>query len=349
LGVAELVPALGLALWGGALADAHDRRRLVQASEAALGVCAAALAVSAATHAGTWPPYVIVAAIAGLDALQRPALDATIPRLVERDEIPAAAALSSMRGTFAMIAGPALGGLLIAGAGLPLTYAFDALSFAVSLALLSRLRAVPPPEAAPANLRRVAEGLRYAASRPDLLGTYATDWIAMVFGMPNALFPALAAAIGGPAVLGMFYAAPAAGALLASATSGWTARVVHHGRAISLAAAFWGVAVACVGLTHGLAPALACLALAGAADMLSGIFRQTMWNQSVPGALRGRLAGIEYLSYATGPSVGNVEAGAVAALFGARVSIVAGGFLCIAGVAAVALGLPALWRYRAER
>jgi len=128
LGVAELAPALVLALVGGALADAYDRRRLVQASEAALGLCAAALAVSAATHAGVWPPYLIVAVIAGLDALQRPALDATLPRLVERDEIPAAAALNSMRGTFAMVAGPALGGVLIAVFGLPLTYAFDALT-----------------------------------------------------------------------------------------------------------------------------------------------------------------------------------------------------------------------------
>jgi len=348
LGAAELIPAVVLALLGGALADAHDRRRLVQASEAALGICSILLALNAFFGFGVWPLYLIVIATSGLDALQRPPLDAVVPRLVEREEIPVAAGLGSFRSTLMMVVGPALGGVLIASFGLTVTYAFDAVTFVVSLALLSRLRAVLPPDPAPADVRRVLEGLRYALQRKDLLGTYLVDWVAMVFGMPSALFPALASAYGGAGVLGIFYAAPAFGAMLASATSAWTTRVQHHGRAIVFAALIWGVAIAAAGVWKGLWVILACLAVAGAADMISGVFRSTIWNQSVPDALRGRLAGIEYISYATGPSIGNVEAGAVAAAFGARISIISGGLLCVVAVVGVAFGLPALWRYRSE-
>jgi MFS family permease len=346
LGAAELVPAIILALLGGGLADAHDRRRLVQLTEAALGLCAVLLALNAYFGWGIWPLYVLAAAMTGLDAMQRPALDSTIPRLVERDEIPTASGLSSLRSTLLMIVGPSLGGIIIAAYGLQITYAFDAVTFGVSLLLLTRLRAVPPTAAEPVDLRRIGEGLRYALGRRDLLGTYLVDWVAMVFGMPNALFPALAATYGGATVLGMFYAAPAVGAAIASATSGWSKKITYHGRAIIFAALIWGVAIAAVGFTHTLFAALAFLAIAGGADLISGIFRQTIWSQSVPDRLRGRVAGIEYISYATGPAVGNVEAGAVATAFSPRISIVSGGVLCVLAVTAVAFALPALWRYQ---
>jgi MFS family permease len=346
LGLAELVPLLALAVLGGALADAHDRRLLVRLTEGGLALCAAALAANAlAPHPALWLLYVAAGAMAGLDALQRPALDSLVPRIVAPEHITPAAALGALRSTLIFVAGPAVAGIVIATLGLGAAYGLDALSFAVSFALLARMRPVPPTDAAPVGLSRIVEGLRYAKSRPDLLGSYAVDWLAMLFGMPSALFPAIASAYGGATVLGFFYAAPAFGAMLVSATSGWTARVSRYGRAIIISAAVWGLAIVAFGLAHSLVVALAMLALAGGADMVSGVFRGTLWNRTVPDALRGRLAAIEFVSYSSGPALGNVEAGVVAALFSARTSVISGGILCIAGVIAAALTFRALWRY----
>jgi MFS family permease len=208
------------------------------------------------------------------------------------------------------------------------------------------MRAVPPPpEAEPPSLERILEGLRYAGSRPELMGTYVVDIVAMFFGMPMALFPAVASHLGGAGVLGLLYAAPAVGSLIATVTSGWAARVHRHGAAVCIAAAIWGVGIVGFGLAPNLALALLGLIVAGGADMLSGIFRGTIWNQTIPDHLRGRLAGIEQVSYSTGPLLGNVESGAVASLAGVRASIISGGVLCVAGVAVAILALPAFWRY----
>ena len=245
---------------------------------------------------------------------------------MSREELPAASALESLRGNVAQIAGPALAGVLIAGAGLAATYAVDVASFVVSLVALARMRAVPPPpDAAPPSLARIAEGWRYARSRQELIGTYAVDINAMLFGFPVALYPAVAQRLGGPEALGLLHAAGPVGALLFTVTSGWTARVTRHGRAVAVSAGAYGVAVALFGLSGSLAPCLVALAAAGAADMASGIFRMTLWNQTIPDAMRGRLAGIEQLSWSIGPTLGDVEAGAVAAVTSVRTSIVSGG------------------------
>jgi MFS family permease len=176
----------------------------------------------------------------------------------------------------------------------------------------------------------VAEGLAYARSRPELLGTYVVDLVAMIFGMPNALFPAIADLFGGPGVLGFLYAAPAFGSFVASATSGWTGRVHRHGLAVLLAAAAWGVAITGFGLAGSLPLALICLVVAGGADAVSGIFRMVIWNRTIPDTLRGRLASIELLSYSTGPMLGDLEAGLVASLVSVRFSVTSGGLLCVA-------------------
>lgn len=351
LGLTELIPLIAFAFIGGALADAHDRRRMVLLTELALAAISAALLVNALLpHQQLWLLYAAAAVMSGLDALQRPSLDALLPRLVDRDELTAAAALSALRGTVGMVAGPALAGVLIAAIGLGGAYAVDVVTFAISLVALRLMRAVPPaPDAAPPGLRRVLEGVRYARSRPELLGTYAVDMLAMFFGMPAALFPALAMQFGGPGVLGLFYSALAVGGLVVTVTSGWTGRVHRHGLAVIAAALAWGAAIALFGLVHSFPLALCCLALAGAADSLSGLFRTTIWNQSVPDTLRGRLAGIELLSYASGPALGNVESGLVAGLLTVRASVVSGGVLCVVGVALLAL--PQFRRYdaRAQR
>ena len=350
LSVAQLVPLLVTALVGGALADAFDRRRLVQLAELGLSACAAVLLVNALLpEPQLWVLFATGMAMAGLTGLQRPSLEALTPRLVERHELVAAGALASLRSNLGMVAGPALGGALIATVGLPATYGFDLATFVVSLAALALMRAVPPPpEAEPPSIRRIADGLRYARGRPELIGTYGVDMVAMFFGMPMALFPAFADEIGGPGALGLLYAAPSVGSLLATVTSGWTGRVHRHGLAVLFAAGGWGVAIVAFGFAPNLPIALAALALAGGADMISGIFRSAIWNQTIPDHLRGRLAGIEQISYTSGPLLGNFEAGVVAALAGLRASIVSGGVLCVVGVAVAAVALPAFRRYDAR-
>jgi MFS family permease len=351
IGVVQMAAILSLAFLGGALADAADRRRLVRLAETGQLACSLGLLVNASLgQPQTWPVFVLAGAIAGLGAIQRPALQGLVPRLVDRDELTAAGAIDALVRTVGMIGGPAFAGLLLAGPGLRFAYGVDAATFAVSLVALTLMRAVPPPaEAERPSLRRVAEGLRYARSRPELIGTYLIDMAAMFFGMPMALFPALAVRYGGSAALGALYAAPSVGAFLATATSGWTGRVHRHGRAISIAAALWGLAIVGFGLAPWLWLALLGLAAAGAADMVSGIFRMTMWNRTIPDHLRGRLASIELLSYTSGPLLGNAEAGAAASLFGVRASVVSGGALCVVAVAGTAAALPAFWAYDAHR
>src|SRR5579884_993791 len=357
-GIVQLIPLLALAFVGGALADAFDRRRLVQLTELSLALLSAVLLANALLpHPQLWLLYAVAAVAAGLDALQRPSLDALLPRLVAPDELAAAGALTSLRGTLGQILGPVIGGLLIATVGLPWTFGVDVATFVVSLVALRLMRAVPPPpEAERPSLRRVVEGLRYARSRPELMGTYLVDMVAMFFGMPTALFPALAAQFAGEdghlaaaTALGFLYTAPAVGAFLASATSGWSSRVHRHGLAVILAATGWGVAIAAVGVAPSLALALVFLALAGAADMVSGLFRGVIWNKTIPDALRGRLASIELVSYASGPLLGDVEAGVVASAFTPRISVSAGGVLCVAGVGLLALALPQFRRYDDRR
>lgn len=249
--------------------------------------------------------------------------------------------------------GPSLAGLLIAAAGLPLTYGVDVASFVVSLVALRLMVAVPPPPgAAGPNLRSVLEGLRYVRGRPVLLGTYLVDLVGTFFAWPTAVFPALAVlytrspgSIPAATALGLLYAAPAVGALLASVTSGWTRRVHHHGRGVILAELAWGIAVAGMGLAPTLPPAFACLTVLGGANLVSGVFRGALANETVPDALRGRLAGIELIAYTSGPVLGDVETGAIATVFSPSIAVFSGGLLCILGVGLVALAVPSLRRY----
>jgi MFS family permease len=289
--------------------------------------------------------YACATAVAALGGLKRPSLQAMFPRLVAAELIPAVSALNSLGGTVGNIVGPIAGGLVAASAGPVWAYAANLATFLLSLGALLLMNATPPPpDADRPGLRSIVEGLRYAKNRPELMGTYLVDMNAMFFGMPMALFPAIAGGFGKSSV-GLLYAAPAAGALLATLTSGWMPRVRRHGLAVTVAAALWGVAIVGLGFSGYLWLALLCLLLAGAADGVSGLFRMTIWNQTIPDHLRGRLAGIEMISYLTGPLLGNAESGIVAGLFGIQASVVSGGVLCVLGTGVLALALPAFLSY----
>jgi MFS family permease len=367
LGAAELVPLVVFGLYGGALADRVDRRRLIRCCEAGLGCCAAVLVANASLpHPAVWPLYAVAASMMALAALQRPSLDASVPRVVASDQLTAASALLGLSSNASFIAGSALGGVLATAPGPQAVYLLDAASFAVSLGLLGRLGPLPAPAApggdAPAapspptsaapspdrsGPRDLLAGVRYACGRPELIGSYLVDLSAMTLAYPNALFPFLAAELHAPWAVGLMFAAPSAGAACASAVSGWAGRVRRHGRAIVLAAAAWGLAITGLGFAPDLAAALAFLVLAGGADMLSGVFRDTLWNQTIPDRLRGRLAGVELLSYGLGPSAGQIRAGAVASITTPRFSLWSGGLLCVAAIAVTCAALPGLVRYRA--
>jgi MFS family permease len=285
--------------------------------------------------------------LAAVDGLQRPSLEAIIPRVVAHDQLPAAAALNSLRWQLGTILGPAIGGLILSAGGIAAAYGVDVVTFVVSLALLVRLRSIRASGdgSERVSLRHITDGMRYAWSRKDLLGTYAIDLIAMAFAFPYALFPFLAEDLGGAWTLGLLYSAGAVGSLIVTLTSGWTSSVHRHGRAIVVAAMVWGLGIALVGVSDSLVLVLLFLALAGAADMVSGLFRTTMWNQTIPDDVRGRMAGIELLSYSIGPLLGQVRSSTAASLTSLRMSFVSGGILCIVGVGIAAVALPSLWRY----
>lgn len=354
LGFVQLVPLLLLALFGGALADAIDRRRLIQLTELALAGLSAALLLNALLPMPhLWVLYVVGILAAGLATLQRPALTALVPRLVEREELVGAIALTKLSQSLGQIVGPALAGLLIAAAGLPSTYGIDVITFGLSLVALQLLRASPPPrEAARPSLQRVGEGLRYVRGRSELLGTYLVDFIATFFGWPTAAFPALAVlyarapgALPAATALGLLYAAPAVGSLVASATSGWTRRVHRRGRGILFAVLTWGLAIVGLGLAPSLPLACACLVLMGGANLVSAVFRSALTNETTPDALRGRLAGIELICYTSGPTLGDLETGAVATILTPNLAVLSGGLLCVAGVVLLAVVVPSLRRY----
>ncbi|WP_327580753.1 MFS transporter [Nonomuraea sp. NBC_00507] len=348
--LAEFVPMVVCGLWGGALADALDRRKIIVLSELGLLVTSAALTVNAMLpNPQVWVLYVVGAISTGIACLQRPSLEAVLQQVVKHEHQGAAAVLASLRWNFGAIVAPALGGLLVTSAGAAAAYGVDAVTFLLSLALLWRIRSLPPAEdAAPASLKSLVEGVRYAVGRSDLMGTYLVDIAAMVFAMATALFPFLADELRAPQALGLLYSAAAVGALIASLTGGWTARVQRQGLGVIVAATLWGVAVALTGLAPNVWLVFVCIALAGAADMVSGIFRMTMWNQTIPRELRGRLAGIELLSYASGPMLGNARASLMANFGGTRFSLTAGGMLCVGAVLALATALPRFRRYDAR-
>jgi hypothetical protein len=280
-----------------------------------------------------------------------PASRSAVQMLVPPEHIPSATALEAVLGSTARLIGPVVAGVVIASAGLEWTYVIDMVSFALCIALVSAMHTIAVTGTDGVTLRAIGEGLRYLRSRVVLKGSFLADLIAMIFGMPVALFPALVdQRFGGDTyVLGLLYAAPFAGSLVASATSGWARKVPRHGVALCIAIVGWGVAITLFGVVNGLAISLFLLAAAGAADMVSGVFRQSILRMATPPPMLGRIEGVGMAVWTTGPALGDLEAGAVAALTTVDTSIILGGLACIAGIGVLALAMPGLIAYNAHR
>jgi len=354
LGLVQLVPVIVCGLLGGVVADRVDRKRLLLGSELLMALCLAGLLANALAAAPSLLAiYALVAVLQGASGFHRPALEALTQKLARPEEFAAVAALSSVRGTVGMVAGPALAGLLLAQWGAVGAYLFDFATFIAALFFLariprSRIGHAVVSTARPHLLADLAEGIRFAWARPALMGTYIVDIVAMAFAFPIALFPAMAAADGRTASVGWLLSAMSVGALAIGLFSGWTSKVRRHGRAVVIAAAVWALGIVALGFAPSLLLGLFCLAVAGAADMVSGVFRGTIWNQTIPNALRGRLAGIEMISYLTGPLIGNARAGFMADAWGVAPAIWVGGLVCLAAVIATGFALPRFWAYRSS-
>jgi MFS family permease len=352
LSFVELVPLVTLTLLGGALADALDRRRLLLWTQVGMALTGVGLVVNAAIpNPQTWAVFVLAFFSASFFCLGIGGMRSITPRLVADHQLTAALVLESISSSFASVAGPALGGLLIGTVGLTSTYVFDLVTFVAGIASIFALPAIEPvADADRPSLRSIADGFRYVLTQPVVLGFMLVDVNAMVFGMPMALFPAIAThRYGDPALVGYLYAAPYAGALVSSLASGWIPHVRRQGLAVAIAASAWGLAIAAFGFADSLWVGLVLLAIAGGADNISAVFRATIMLSATPEAMRGRLTGIEFMQVASAPTLGNVEAGVVASLTSLRFSIVSGGFLCVLGTAVVAVLFPALIRYDAKR
>jgi MFS family permease len=349
LGLVEIGPLVTASLFGGALADRYDRRRLLLLYQLLLVAVAGALA--AASFLGTppiWLLYLLAGALAGAGQLERVTRAAIVPNVVRREYM--RPALSNMFGLMqlTMVIGPALGGLLIAVFDVQAAYTVDAVS-CIGMALAAAALTPQPPIGAEHEpvLRSIASGLRFVSGERALLGSFAIDLLAMTFGMPRALFPVMALSLyhAGAAGTGALFAAVSAGATIAALTTGWLGHARYLGRIVIGAVTVWGVAVAAAGLMPSLLLAALLLAVAGAADSVSAVCRSTISQTVTPDDMRGRMSSVFSLVVAGGPRLGDVESGAVASLTTVRVSVVSGGLACLAGVGLIMLAFPELVNY----
>ena len=350
LGVVEIVPLIIFGLYGGVLADSVNRKKMVWATEAgALVLVLVLLGNSLMGSPKTFIIYLVASLFAVVDGLQRPSMDAMLPRLVSHEDLPAASALLSLRWQVGVIVGPTLGGIIFSTLSVSAGFVVDIATYVLSLIFLSRVRSIPPSkEAEKPSLAALFDGVKYALKRQDLLGTYIIDLAAMTLAMPMALYPFWADQLNAPWALGLFYASITVGSVCVTLTSGWTRTYRFHGRAVILAAMGWGLAVAAAGLSNSLILVLICMTIAGAFDMVSALFRGNIWNQTIPDNFRGRLAGIELLSYSVGPLAGQLRAASMAAATSLSFSVTSGGLMCAAVVGFLALFLPKMWKYDVE-
>ena len=358
VGLFQLVPLVGFGLYGGALSDTHDRRMLGLLTAFGLMACSAVLLVQALVDLRSVALlYLVVAVQSAFFAVGNPARGAIIPRLVGTDLLPAANALGMLAFNVGFTLGPLLGGVLIAvTGGVTLSYGVDLVAFTAVVYAMWRLRPIPPlgGAATRAGWAAVKDGLTFLKGRQNLQMSFYVDIVAMVFGMPRALFPAIAVGLFpddprmAASAVGFLAAAPAVGAVISGIVSGPLGRVRRQGLAVVLSIVAWGLSIAVFGLVSALWLACLMLAVAGAADNVSAIFRSTILQAATPDEYRGRLQGIFTVVVAGGPRLGDVEAGTVAALFGETFSVVSGGLACVALTGALVAAMPGFLKYDAK-
>lgn len=350
LGIAQLVPLLATSFVGGAIVDSLDRRKLLVFAQLGLMVTAIGLAINASLSSpAVWAIFVLSGLNAGISAIDSPARSASIPALVGRDLLPSALALAQTLGNIAKTVGPAIGGLLIAQTSLTLTFAIEAVAFGLGTLFMFRIGRLEPEGGGQRfGWESIKEGYSFLRNRRVLQANFAIDLNAMVFGMPQALFPAIGETVlgGNATTVGLLYAAPGAGALIAAVTSGWVGSISRQGRAVVIAVVVWGAAIAGFGLAKTVPLAVLFLAIAGGADVVSAVFRNTILQLAVPDRLRGRLSSIHIAVVSGGPRIGDFEAGAVASITSPQFSVVSGGVACIVGALAIAKKMPVFANYR---
>jgi MFS family permease len=350
LSLVLFAPMVIFGLLGGTYADRINRRKLMLVCELimALGV-GLMLLNSLREHPSVPIIFMLAAVVQSVTGFHRPAMEALTQKMVEPRDYAAVGALSSFRHSISAISGPLLGGLLIAAFGLKGAYLFDFVSFLGAFICVALMTRVPNPDASEHSpLADAKAGIKFALSKPELIGTYVIDIVAMIFAFPVALFPAMADRWGGAHAAGILFSAMSIGSLVATLFSGWSSRVQHHGRVVVIAAALWGVFIVGAGFADSLWVAVVFFIFAGGVDMISALFRGVIWNHSVPNTMRGRLSGIEMISYMTGPLLGNARAGWVAAHSSVSISLWSGGLICMLGVIITSLLLPKFWGYRAN-
>jgi MFS family permease len=348
--LAQLLPFVAGTLAGGAIGDAVDRTYVLVVTSTLLALASGGLALNAlaGAHASLLAVYLVTAVAAGFSGVVATAATAAVPSLVAVDQLTPAYATMQVVDQVGMVVGPAISGLLIAALGLPWLYGIDAITFLWSALFMWRMAAVLPraPGSRP-GVRSVLEGMGYLRGRQDLQGAYVIDLCATVFGLPRALFPALTRTVfrGGPATLGILYAAPAVGALAGSLTSGWLSGVRRQGRTVLIAVAGWGAIIVGFGFARVLWAAMILLVLAGWADVTSAVLRSTIVQTAVNEPFRSRISGIQMAVVEGGPRLGDLESGTVATAVSTQFSIVSGGVVCVIGALAVAVLLPGFRRY----
>lgn len=347
----QLVPLVAFSFVGGAMADAYDRRRLLMVSELVMAACSAALAVNSSLgdRPAVWPLYVFTAALAGWSGVESPTRAAAAASVLPPEDLSRMSALWQVLFQLSAVIGPFLAGVIIAVAGLDVTYWVDTVTFLGALAGVCLMRPLPPThERRALGLVSVKEGLRHLRGEQALQGIYLIDLAAMVFGLPRALFPALGTIMyhGGARTVSYLYTAVGAGALVGALTTGWVPRVQRQGRAVVLAVLVWGASITVFGSVRSLAVAVICLAVAGWADVLSAVFRNTILQLRVPDHLRGRMNAIQIAVVSGGPRLGDLESGGVATLVSPTFSVISGGVTCLVAAVVFTFALPSFWRLR---
>ncbi len=351
LGGLALVPYMVGGIVGGAIADAHNRRNVARVVSLVSAVCSAGLAVNAASVEAVWLIFVLSIVQTGSQAIGAPSGRSAVPLLVPPEMLPSAAAVQSVSYTSAFVIGPAIGGVLLALVGPTGAYLVDLATFVAPLITWTMMKPIASvSNAGPPSRATIVDGLRVLKGRPVLVASLLADLNAMIFGMPTALFPAVVDQRfgGNENYLGLIAAAPFAGAFLASLTSGWCRRIHRQGLAVIISVVFWGLGIVAFGLVDGAAASFAALAVAGAADMISGVYRQSIMQTAAPRDMLGRMEGVGMAVWTSGPALGDLEAGAMAAATSVDVSIVSGGVACIAGIAVMAAAMPGFRNYDAR-